>query len=119
VRGLITGMLTAEAVRVAQEEFGKGKPITGEQAQWALENLDLTAERLEELGFTGILQPHKTSCKNHMGTYSARMSVWDGSEWTINSDWYEGDRDIIDPLIKQFADKYAADNNIERRDCES
>lgn len=119
VRGLITGMLTAEAVRIAQEEFGIGKPITGEQAQWALENLDLTAERLEELGFTGILQPHKTSCKNHMGTYTARMSVWDGTEWKINSDWYEGDREIIDPLIKEFADKYAADNNIERRNCES
>jgi branched-chain amino acid transport system substrate-binding protein len=119
VRGVITGMMTAEAVRIAQEEFGKGKPITGKQAQWALERMDLTAERLEQLGFTGILQPHKTSCKNHMGSYAARMSVWDGKEWKINSDWYEGNRDLIDPLIKEFADKYAADNKIERRNCDS
>uniref|UniRef100_UPI00333F2BE8 ABC transporter substrate-binding protein n=1 Tax=Castellaniella defragrans TaxID=75697 RepID=UPI00333F2BE8 len=118
VRGLITGMLTAEAVRIAQEQFGKGKPITGSQAQWALEHMDLSAERLEELGFTGILLPHKLSCKNHMGSYAARMSVWDGKEWKINSDWYEGNREVIDPLIKQFADKYAADNKIERRACE-
>lgn len=119
VRGVITGMMTAEAVRIAQEEFGKGKPITGKQAQWALERMDLTKERLEELGFTGILQPHKTSCKNHMGSYAARLSVWDGKEWKINSDWYEGDRALIDPMIKEFADKYAADNKIERRNCDS
>ena len=118
VRGLITGMLTAEAVRIAQEEYGQGKPINGEQAQWALEHMDLSAERLEELGFTGILQPHQTSCKNHMGTYTARMSVWDGSEWKINSDWYEADHSVVDPLIKEFADKYAADNKIERRNCD-
>ncbi|QXL84205.1 ABC transporter substrate-binding protein [Comamonas sp. NLF-1-9] len=117
VRGLITGMLTAETVRIAQEKFGKGKPITGEQAQWALENFELTPERIEELGFTGIIQPLKTSCAQHMGSYAARMSVWDGKEWKINSDWYEGNREIIDPLIKQFAEKYAADNKIEQRQC--
>lgn len=118
VRGLITGMLTAEAVRIAQDQFGKGKPITGAQAQWALEHMDLSAERLEQLGFTGILQPHKTSCAQHMGSYAARMSVWDGKEWKINGDWYQGNRELIDPLIKQFADKYAADNKIEQRKCE-
>ena len=119
VRGLITGMMTAEAVRIAQEEFGKGKLITGEQAQWALEHMDLSAEHLEELGFTGILLPHKMTCKQHMGSYAARMSVWDGKEWKINSDWYEGNRELIDGLIKSTADKYAADNKVERRDCDS
>lgn len=119
VRGLITGMMTAEAVRIAQEEFGIGKVITGEQARWALENMDLSAERLKELGFEDILQPHKMSCKNHMGSYKARMSVWDGKEWKINSDWYEGDRAIIDPLIKKFADQYLADNKLERRNCDN
>lgn len=117
VRGLITGMLTAETVRIAQEKYGKGKPITGEQAQWALEHFELTPARIEELGFTGIVQPMKTTCAQHMGSYAARMSVWDGKEWKINGDWYEGNREIIDPLIKQFAEKYAADNKIELRTC--
>lgn len=119
VRGVITGMLTAEAVRIAQEQYGKGKPITGAQAQWALEHMDLSKERLDELGFTGILLPLKMSCKKHMGSYAARMSVWDGKEWKINGDWYEGNHELIDSLIKQFADKYAADNKIERRKCDS
>jgi len=117
VRGLITGMLTAETVRIAQEKYGKGKPITGEQAQWALEHFELTPERIEELGFSGIVQPMKTTCAQHMGSYAARMSVWDGKEWKINGDWYEGNREVIDPLIKQFAEKYAADNKIEIRQC--
>lgn len=119
VRGVITGMLTAEAVRIAQEEFGEGKPINGTQAQWALEHMDLSQERLDELGFTGILLPHKMTCSQHMGSYAARMSVWDGNEWKINSDWYEGNHELIDSLIKSTADKYAADNKIARRDCDS
>src|SRR5262245_14450912 len=45
VRGLINAMLGVEAIRTAQERFGK-KPLTGEQVRWGLENLNLTAERL-------------------------------------------------------------------------
>ncbi len=102
VRGLITGMLTAETVRIAQEKFG-----------------DLTPERIEELGFTGIMQPLKTTCAQHMGSYAARLSVWDGKEWKISSDWYQANRELLDPMIKEFADKYAADNKIERRKCDN
>src|SRR5262245_45549135 len=39
VRGLITAMLGIEAIRTAQEKFGK-KPMTGEQVRWGFENLD-------------------------------------------------------------------------------
>jgi branched-chain amino acid transport system substrate-binding protein len=45
VRGLINAMLGVEAIRTAQERFGK-KPLTGEQVRWGLENLDLTAHAL-------------------------------------------------------------------------
>ncbi len=34
-RGVIISMLTVEAIRTAQEKFGKGKPMTGEQVRWA------------------------------------------------------------------------------------
>jgi branched-chain amino acid transport system substrate-binding protein len=36
VRGLINAMLGVEAIRTAQEKFGK-KPLTGEQVRWGLE----------------------------------------------------------------------------------
>jgi len=34
-------MLGVEGVRAAQERFGKGKVMTGEQVRWGLENLNL------------------------------------------------------------------------------
>src|SRR5260370_31174952 len=52
VRGLINAMLGVEAIRTAQARFGK-KPLTGEQVRWGLENLDLTADRIKQLGFEG------------------------------------------------------------------
>ena len=58
VRGLINAMLGVEAIRTAQEKFGK-KPLTGEQVRWGLENLNLTADRIKQLGFEGALQPIK------------------------------------------------------------
>ena len=54
-RGLINAMLGVEAIRTAQEKYGN-KPLTGEQVRWGLENLDLTAARLKELGFEGVLR---------------------------------------------------------------
>ncbi len=33
--------------------------MTGEQVRWGFENLDLTAARIKELGFEGMLQPLK------------------------------------------------------------
>ena len=36
------GIITVEAIRKAQEKFGKGKAMTGEQVRWGFENLNLT-----------------------------------------------------------------------------
>src|SRR5207237_4682978 len=57
-RGLVNAMLGVEAIRKAQEKFGK-KPLTGEQVRWGLENLGISAARLKELGFEGLLEPIK------------------------------------------------------------
>ena len=67
-RGMMISMLQVEGIRTAQEKFGKGKVMTPEQVRWGLENLNLTQERLNELGFGKILRPIKTSCDNHLGT---------------------------------------------------
>jgi hypothetical protein len=106
VRGLINAMLGVEAIRTAQERFGK-KPMTGEQVRWGLENLDLTAERLKELGFENELQPIKVSCSDHEGTRTGRIQTWDGKKWNIASDWITADDSIIAPMVKDAAAKYA------------
>ena len=35
-RGVVHGIITVEAIRKAQEKYGKGKALTGEQVRWGL-----------------------------------------------------------------------------------
>ena len=116
-RGMMISMLQVEAIRAAQEKYGKGKSLTPEQVRWGFENLNLTAERLKALGFGTIMRPVKTSCINHMGDDWARIVQWDGGKWNITSDWYQSDKTHINPLVKEYAAKYAKEKNITPRSC--
>ncbi len=116
-RGMMISMLQVEAIRAAQEKYGKGKVLTPEQVRWGFENLDLTADKLKALGFGEIMRPVKTSCANHMGSDWARIVQWDGGKWDIKSDWYQADKTHIDPLVKEYAAKYAKDKNVKPRTC--
>ena len=68
MRGLISAMLGVEGVRKAQERYGKGKVMTGEQTRWGLENLNLDQKALDGMGFAGVMRPVQTSCLDHMGS---------------------------------------------------
>jgi branched-chain amino acid transport system substrate-binding protein len=121
-RGVIIQALSIEAVRRAQERFGKGKVMTGEQVRWGLENLALDDKKLAALGLTGVIRPISTSCADHMGSSWARVETWDGAKWNVGADWYQADEQIIKPLAKAGADKYLADKKLTRRpaaDCQS
>lgn len=117
-RGMMISMLQVEAIRAAQEKFGKGKRMTPEQVRWGFENLNLTQDRLNELGFGDIMRPVQTSCTNHMGDDWARIVQWNGKEFEIVSDWYQSDKEITAPLVKEAAAKYAKEKNITPRTCE-
>jgi branched-chain amino acid transport system substrate-binding protein len=122
MRGLIAGMLAVEGVKRAQERFGKGKVMSGEQARWGYENLALDQKKLDALGFAGVLRPISTSCADHQGSNWARIHTWDGSKWAFSSDWYEADEAIIKPLVKASAEKYLTEKKLSRRtpaDCQS
>ncbi len=116
-RGMIISMLSVEAIRTAQEKFGKGKVMTGEQVRWGFENLNIDDKRLEELGLKGVIRPIKTSCDDHMGSSWARIHTWDGSKWVMGADWYQADKSVLDPMVKEAADRYAAEKQIKRRDA--
>jgi branched-chain amino acid transport system substrate-binding protein len=121
-RGMVSAALAVEGTFRAQERYGKGKVMTGDQLRWGLENLNVTAARIESLGLTGLLRPISTSCADHEGSRSARIHQWDGKKWNFTSDWIEADTSIIKPLVKQYADKYAAEKKITRRtpaECQS
>jgi branched-chain amino acid transport system substrate-binding protein len=122
VRGAIIQMLAVEAVRRAQERFGKGKVMTSEQVRWGLENLSLDQKKLDALGFAGIMRPLSTSCVDHMGSTWARVQTWDGKKWNISDQWYEADEQILKPMIKAGSEKYLSDKKMSRRDskdCQS
>ena len=122
MRGVVGAMLGVEGARAAQERFAKGKPVTPEQARWGYENLSLTQAKLDALGFKGVLRPISTSCVDHMGSSWARVHTWDGSKFTWASDWLQADEQIIRPLVKSSAEKYAAEKKWTRRapqDCQS
>jgi branched-chain amino acid transport system substrate-binding protein len=122
MRGAMSAMIGIEGIRAAQERFGKGKVMTGEQVRWGLENLNLTQAKLDALGFKGVMRPISTSCMDHMGAAWTRIHTWDGKKWVFSSDWLQADEQILKPLVKATADKYAADKKITRRsgqDCQS
>ena len=93
------------------------KPMTGEQVRWGFENLNLTAARIKELGFEGMLEPMKFSCQDHQGADIARVQQWDGKEWKMISGNYKADLSILDPMVKEQSAKYAAEKKITPRDC--
>ncbi len=119
-RGIVFGIITAEAVRVAQNRFGKGKPVTGKQVQWALEHLRLNAARLKKLGAAGFMPPLETSCADHEGSGLVRFMKWDGERWNIITDWMAPmpeDRKMVRQEYLESAATYAKTKGITPRRC--
>jgi branched-chain amino acid transport system substrate-binding protein len=115
-RGVVEGIITVEAIRKAQEKYGK-KPLTGEQVRWGLENLNINDARLKELGATGFMQALKVSCMDHEGGGAVKFMQWDGKKWNTITDWIASDQSIVRPMIEESAAKYAKEKGITPRDC--
>ncbi|MEP7181532.1 MAG: ABC transporter substrate-binding protein [Betaproteobacteria bacterium] len=117
VRGIVHGIITVEAIRKAQEKYGKGKVMTGEQIRWGLENLNLDDARLKAINAAGMMPPTKLTCADHEGSGLVKFQTWDGSKWKIVTDWIAPDKQMIRGMIEDSAAKYAKEKNITPRDC--
>ena len=115
-RGVMNAVYNTEAIRTAMGKFGN-KSMTGEQVRWGLENLDLSAAKLDKLGLKDFTKPIKITCEDHEGGGPVLFQQWDGKEWHIVSDWFTPMRDIVRPLIVKAADDYAKEHKIEPRSC--
>jgi branched-chain amino acid transport system substrate-binding protein len=115
-RTIITGMLNTEAVRTAIRKFGQ-KPPSKDQVRWGFENLDLTENRLEQLGFKGMMRPLKVTCENHEANGIAMVQRWDGKKWATISDGIEPMRDEVRPKIEAAAVDEAKKFGYTMRDC--
>lgn len=113
LRGITAAILWTEAIAAAQEKFGKGKVISGEQMRWGLENLNVGLERQKELGAAHLFPPIKTSCENHEGAGAAKIQQWDGTKWVaLTDDWITGNRELLNELVQKASANYAAEHGI-------
>ncbi|NWL49508.1 ABC transporter permease [Pseudomonas hunanensis] len=114
--GVVNGILNVEALRLAQEKFGR-QPLSGEQVRWGFEHLNLDDTRLQALGAKGLVQPLKLSCSDHEGGGAVRFQQWDGQKWKLISDWVQADRAFLRPIIEASSHQYAKEKGITPRDC--
>jgi branched-chain amino acid transport system substrate-binding protein len=115
-RTIINATLNVEAIRTAMAKYGN-KPPTAEQVRWGMENLNLTEQRLEQLGMKGLLRPLRVTCENHEGNGLALVQQWDGRKWNIVSDWIEPMRDVVRPKLEAAAVEEGKKLNYTMRDC--
>ena len=114
-RGVYTALVNEEAMRTAHKKFGV-KVLTGDEMRWGMENLNITAERIKELGLEGFMGPIKTSCENHEGGKTVLFQQWDGNKW-VKVDEIAPMTDFVWKRIKASAAKYAKEKGITPRDC--
>ena len=114
--GLVTAIIYAETLRTGHKKFGN-RPLTPAEGQWALEHLDITPERIEEIGATGLLSPLKVTAADHEGNPAAKIQQWDGKEWHPLTGWLNGDRALFHDAIFAKAAAYAKEKSLPPRDA--
>ena len=85
--------------------------------QWGLEHLTLTAAYLKAMGAEGLIPPLTLSCRDHEGGGGVKFRQWDGTQWTVLTDWIAPDQALVRPLVEASAAKYAQEKGITPRDC--
>lgn len=112
-RGMYAAMLAAEAARKAQEISGNAE-ISPSDMRDGMEALEITEERMKELGMPNFGPSFSVSCDNHGGPGLVGVTQWDAAagEWNLISSFNETDGDVIQPLIMEDSEAYAAENNI-------
>ena len=115
-RGLYAAMLAAEAAKTAQAIHGT-PDITASMMRDGMEALEITEAKMTELGMPNFGPEFSVSCENHGGDALIGVTQWDASSktWTLISDFKPTDGDIINPLIEEDSNAYAAESGIEPR----
>ena len=107
-RGLLNALILAEAIREAQAATGKSV-ITGADMRDGLEAINLTEERLTELGLHNFTGAVVGSCDDHEGAGSIFIQQWTGSDWERTTDLIEPMTDVVRPMLLEAAESYVSD----------
>jgi len=113
MRGVTAAILWTEAIRTAQEKYGKGKVMTAAQIRWGFENLNVDEAKQKALGAYGMFPVVKTSCQDHEGSGATKVQLWDGKTWkAITPNWVIGDKAKIRAMVEESSAKYAAEKKL-------
>ncbi|MBO9456457.1 ABC transporter substrate-binding protein [Paracoccus sp. R12_1] len=117
-RGMYAAVVIAEAIRKAQELAGTAQ-INPEQLREGFENLEISTDRLAEIGLPDFGPEIALSCSNHGGSGMARIQQWDASAktWNLITEFTEPDNEVLDPLIAADSEAYAKEAGITPREC--
>ena len=115
-RGMYAAMLAAEAAKKAQEIHGTAD-ITAAMMRDGMEALEITEERMAELGAPNFGPAISISCENHGGPGVGLIQQWDASakKWNLITGFIESDKEVIQPLIEADSMAYAEENGLEQR----
>ena len=113
-RGVLAAMLASEAIANAQSIHGVSD-ISPAMMRDGMESLEITNERMTELGVPGIVPEFSVSCEDHGGAGQAIVQQWDASAqtWSALTGFIASDSDVIDPLIAEDSAAFAAESGIE------
>ncbi len=116
-RGVVAGIMNHEAILTAQKKFGS-KVLTGEEMRWGMEHLNITEERIKEIGAEGLMQPMRNTCKDHEGGGLVFFQRWDGKKWVMTGEVITPMKEFVREKIEQSAAKYAKEKGITPLDCD-
>jgi branched-chain amino acid transport system substrate-binding protein len=118
-RGLGAAVMWIEALKNAQEMHGKvGKAVNGAEFRDGYEALNMSNDRLAQIGIKGMVAPFAISCANHEGAGKFAVMQWDGDKFNQITDWEEpGDPAFIRGLVEASAAKFAKENNMTPKKC--
>lgn len=115
-RGAYAALVMSEAIRKAQELAGTSA-INGAQLRDGFEALEITPERMTELGLPDFGQEIKLSCDNHGGAGMVRIQQWSAADekWNLITDFIEPDEEVLQPLIDEDSAAYAKEAGVTER----
>src|SRR6056297_1927993 len=115
-RGMYAAMLAAEAIKTAQEIHGTSA-ITPAMMRDGMENLSITEEKMTALGLPNFGPEFEVSCENHGGNGFGAVSQWnaEAGEFVLITDYYQSDQEVIQALVAEDSQAFAAENGIEMR----
>jgi branched-chain amino acid transport system substrate-binding protein len=112
--GIVNGILNVEAIRIAQEKFGK-RTLTGDEVRWGFEHLKLDQAKVTALGAKDLFHSINVSWDNHEGEGYVTFQQWDGKKWKVVSDWIAPDWKLLRPIIEKSSEAYAKEKGLKIR----